>query len=264
MVRRSRLWIRPLVLTLAALVALSACGRRSDSGASLDGDYRMTSGVADGESIPLQEDHPVTLTIDGDHVEGTAACNEYGGTIVVEGDHVTISDLATTEMACFPEESMVTGRMFLAALTAVDTLESDEGSLTLIGPEIQLDLQRQPTTPTSGLNGTVWVLDSLVDGDTVSSVAGARATLEMYTDGSMLGSTGCRSFHGGYSLDGSQVTISDFKAEGTCDAVSRDPVLQQDTQIAQVLGHDFSYRIEGKTLTLMSPGVWGLMYQAES
>ncbi|MGA7097202.1 MAG: META domain-containing protein [Acidimicrobiia bacterium] len=245
------------------MLTLSACATRSDSAASLDGDYQMTSGVADGESIPLQEDHPVTLTIDGDHVKGTAACNEYGGTIVVEGDHVTISDLATTEMACFPEESMVTGRKFLAALTSVDTFEPDEGSLTLIGPGIQLDLQRQPAIPTSGLNGTVWVLDSLVDGETVSSVTADRATLEMYTDGSMLGSTGCRTFHGGYSLDGSRVTISQFRAEGTCGAMSRDPLLAQDTQVAEVVGHDFDYRIEGKTLTLMSPGVWGLIYRAE-
>lgn len=259
---RSTARFRSTWVLMAALLVVSCTGKAGDLPASVDGDYRLISGTIDGEPVPLQESHPVTLTINGDQVRGTAACNEYGGNVLIEGNHIAVSDLATTEMACFPVEAMTTGRIFLGALAEVDTFDLEGETLTLTGDGTEMRLTKQQPAAGADLNGTVWVLNSLIDGESVSSVTPDRSTVEFYTDGSVLGSTGCRSFHGHYATTGSEVKISDFTVEGTCDGVSRDPQMQQDSQVVQVLGHDFGYVIEAATMTVQTTGNWGLVYVA--
>ena len=77
--------------------------------------------------------------------------------------------------------------------------------MTLTGEGVEL-VFAAPPAPVGDLTGTVWVLESLIDGETVSSVGGDRATLELFSDNSMLGSTGCRDLHGRYHVTGAEVS----------------------------------------------------------
>ncbi len=141
----------------------------------------------------------------------------------------------------------------------METWSSTEGNLTLSGDGVELLFQALPPVPTAELTGMVWVLESLVDGDSVSSVGGERATLELFSDNSMLGSTGCRDLHGRYETTGADVTMPEMAAEGDCP-----PDLQaQDSHVITVLGDGFRASVEGQVLNLSSSGGLGLVYRAE-
>jgi heat shock protein HslJ len=131
--------------------------------------------------------------------------------------------------------------------------------LTLAGDGIELSFSLLPPAPIADLTNTVWVLQSLIEGDSVSGVAGERATLELFTDGSMLGSTGCRSLNGRYLVSGAEILINELAAQGDCPQ----ELQAQDGVVVNVLGDGFRAMVEGNTLTLSKAGSQGLVYRAE-
>ena len=154
---------------------------------------------------------------------------------------------------------MQSEQQYLEALPRVESWSSTEGNLTLTGDGVEMLFEALPPVPTTELTGTVWVLESLVAGDSVSSVGGERATLELFSDSSLLGSTGCRDLHGRYQVAGAEVRMPEMAAEGECP-----PDLQsQDAQVITVLGDGFRVSVEGQVLTLTSSDGLGLVYRAE-
>jgi heat shock protein HslJ len=115
-----------------------------------------------------------------------------------------------------------------------------------------------PEADSPELTGTVWVLEGLVQGESVSDVGGERATIELFSDGSMLGSTGCRALNGRYTIAGVEVTIAELSAHGDCPVELRD----QDALVVRVLGDGFRVEVDDEILTLTSPGNEGLAYRA--
>lgn len=219
----------------------------------------MTSGTVDGEQIPILDSHPITITFESDRVGGTAACNGYGGTYELSGSEISIGELAMTEMACFPEETMTAERLYANAITRVDTVSVDE-QLSLTADGVELIFEPLEPAPTSELTNTVWVLDTLIDGVTATSVQGERATLELFTDGSVLGGTGCRLLTGHYQVEGAQVLFTELSAEGDCPP----ELVPQDDHVVTVLGDGFRAEVDGQRLTVWSMGDVGLGYVADS
>ncbi len=250
---------RASILVLA--LTLASCGAPERPGAGgLAGDWELTSATVDRSRLALVDGFPVTLAFDEERVGGTAACNSYFGTYTSDGETIVISDLGATEMACSPAEVMDLESSFLAALPRASRVTVGGDDLVLVGEDVELTFRRLPPVPTAELTETVWVLESLVQGDTVSSVMGERATLELFTDGSMLGSTGCRSLSGHYLVEGAEVRLTDFTANGDCD-----PDLEpQDDHVVTVLGDGFRAMVEGRTLTVTSMGEMGLVYRAQA
>jgi heat shock protein HslJ len=231
----------------------------SDFADSLEGSWQLTSGTVEGQDIPILETHPVTITFDGDEVGGTAACNGYGGSYELSGSKISFGDLAMTEMACLPQEAMVAESLYARALTLV-TRASVEGELILEGPDTRLVFEALEPVPDAELTNTVWVLDGLISGDAVSSVSGERATIEFFTDGSVLGGSGCRLLSGHYRVSGAELVITDLEAQGA----DCDPDLDgQDNHVVSVLEGTIRVGIEGNRLTLTATGGEGLSYLAE-
>lgn len=114
-----------------------------------------------------------------------------------------------------------------------------------------------PEADSPELTGTVWVLESMVQGESVSDVGGERATLELFSDGSMLGSTGCRALNGRYAMAGDEVTMAELSAHGECPVELRD----QDAMVVRVLGDGFRVEVGDEILTLTT-GREGLAYRA--
>lgn len=245
------------LLVLLGLV-VTACGEPAEP-VSIEGAWQVLSGTLDGEPIPMVDGFPITLTIDAETVGGTAACNGYGGTYTLDAGEIAISELSATAMACFPEETMAAESAFLEALTRATTVTATDDLLTITGEGVELVFNELPPVPTADLTNTVWVLESLIEGDSASSVGGERATLELFTDGSMLGSTGCRHLHGRYLVSGAEVLINELAAEGDCPQ----ELEAQDGLVVTVLGDGFRGLIEGDTLTLTAAGNLGLTYRAE-
>lgn len=260
------------VLGLALLLA--ACGAPSDAGrmiggpADLLGDgVALTSATVDGRPLDVPDGVRVTLvpgdgTDDLEAVSGTAGCNRYSGRMGVDDERVSFGTegFGMTEMACEPP-LMELEAAYVAALPRVTTGRWDDQALTLSGEGVELVFASLQVPGDSALVGTVWRLDTLVDGETSSStVAGADpATLELSEDGRVSGGTGCRLLSGRYELRADEVLLTGLTADGECPA----ELAAQDEHVVEVLGDGFTATVEGRDLVVSSSaGGRGLVYVA--
>lgn len=243
-------------------IALTAC-LGSDFADSVEGAWQLTGGTHAGESVPIVESHPITLNLESGQINGTAACNGYGGEYELSGSSFFIVEgLAVTEMACQPEEVMRSERAFLDAIAVVDKVELTNDGLVLSGPETELRFESLEPVPTAELIGTVWVLEGLVDGDAVSSpMAGAsEATLQLFANGTFEGSTGCRTISGEYQVSGAEVQFTNWGAEGECPS----DLSSQDSRVISGLEGGFRVEIVEDRLTTWVAGDEGLIYRARA
>ncbi len=232
----------------------------SDFEASIEGSWQLTSGTVDGAAIPIIDSHPITIDFQDGEVGGTASCNHYGGTYQLSGSSISFGVLAMTEMACFPEETMEAEALYAAGLSMVDEVAVTGGELMLSGETTELVFEALEPVPDAELTDTVWLLDGLISGDAVSSVSGERATLEFFTDGSVLGGTGCRTLSGQYVISGAEVAMTELAALGE----ECPPDLQaQDDHVLSTLEGPFRVEIDGNRLTIRTRGDQGVSYVAE-
>jgi heat shock protein HslJ len=256
----------PGLVAACAVLLVASCGEPmqpgSDPHARVDPTgipWELESGTIDSSDVPVVDGNPITLTIADRSASGTAACNGYGSEVSMTGNKIEFAEIMSTAMACTPDEVMDLEALYLEALPRVSEFSNTAESLTLTGSSVELNFVALPPAPIADLTGSVWVLTRLIDGDSVSNAAGDRATLELYTDGSMLGSTGCRTLHGSYTVDGAEVVMTEMSAEGECP----EDLAQQDSHVVTVLGDGFRAVVDDRTLTLTSLGEQGLVYRDE-
>jgi heat shock protein HslJ len=245
----------PILFVVLTLLA-AACGSEDPAGSpgsTPDGDWVLTGG------IDLVDGFPITMSIEGSEVSGRAACNSYSGTVTVDGARLTIGEIGATEMGCQPAV-MAAESAFIAALLRVVSFDRDGDRLTLSGPEIALSFEPVTPVPTAALIATTWVLDSLIEGETVSTVGGDPATLVLAEDGTLTASTGCRTLTGTWLERGGVIVVPTLSAEGECP----DELWKQDSLVVTVIGDEFRAAVDGDRLTLTSMGGDGLGYLAES
>lgn len=269
--------LRLAILLLGGSLLLGACGAGSSSAtpppsspapspspaASADtgmidgtGDWRLVSGTNAGAPIPIVPGSDITMTVDGSRIAGRSACNQYGADIVVADGEVRFGLASMTAMAC-EEPVMASEAAYHAALAGVRAASRDGDTLTLTGPGVELIFERLAPPPTAEIVGTVWVLESLLSGDAVTSVMGEPALLVLDPDGSFTGSTGCRSFTGRYTVANAEIVFTDF----AMDQVECPPELaSQDGHVVSVLGDGFRAEVDGEHLTLAGRSNQGLGY----
>lgn len=255
-------WMRQLmILGVLALVA-AACGSDADEPAAaigVIGEWELTGGTVDGAAFPMVDGRRITLNVSDDGtVGGTAACNSYGGTYVADTEDFIASQLFQTEMACEPETN-ASEASFMRAIGQPLTYVADPDRLTLRGDQVELIFSPVRPVPAAELIGTVWLLDTLIQGDAASSVLGDPATLLLTGDGRVEGSTGCRDLEGEYVINADTVTFTSFRALGECPEELR----AQDNLVVTVLGDGFTAQVDGARLTLESSGREGLGYIAQ-
>ena len=247
--------MRRVTVVLAGLVlALAGCGGEP-VGTDVAGTWVLASGTGPDGAVEVPPDARVDLRFDDGQVGGVAACNSYGGEVAIDGDTITVGALSQTEMAC-DEPRMAAESAYLAALGRVATVARDGDTLTLTGPDVELVFELEPPEPDAALDGTTWTLDTVLDGDTASTVLGEPATLVLDQDGTFLAGTGCRAATGQWSRDGETLATADVGV----DDVECDPdVTAQDDHVLAVLEASPSIAIDGARLTLMA-GDRGLGY----
>lgn len=225
----------------------------------LTGDWTLSDGSSGGAAFELDAAHPVTLTVDGDHASGSSGCNRYMGTVEISGDTVAFGPMGGTMMACVPDSVMQLEQSYLTALGTVNSAAVDGDTLTLSGNDSELVFQRAAPPSTADVVGTTWKLDSLIDGNTVSTTQG-EGTLVLKDDGTLSGNTGCRQFHGSYTITDGELSAP--KLATTMQACPKG-LDAQDQLVQSVITGPSLVSVEGGALTLELADGSGLMYQAQ-
>lgn len=219
--------------------------------------WTLVSGHGPGGDIPIVDGWPVTLAFENGMIGGTAACNGYGGTYQLDGSALIVDQVGLTEMGCVPDVS-ASESAYIAAFLGVETVSISGGELALAGPSVGLVFQRNQPVPTAQLIDQVWLLETLLQGESAATVAGRPATLVLRADATLDGATGCRGLTGRYVVSGNQIVFTDFAADGECSADLR----AQDNIVVAVLEGGFVAEVDGDRLTLTSSGNEGLVYRA--
>jgi heat shock protein HslJ len=191
--------ISGVAIALAAVMVLVACGDTSSTSgqatdrSALDGRTFLSQSVTeDGGPRPLAGSEPITLTFDGDRLGAQPGCNSLGGTYSLDVDRLEVADLAMTEMACLEPALMDQDQWFAELLLAGPTLALSGDTLTMTsGSTMLVFIDRETADPDRPLEGTTWVLDTIIEGDTASSVpAGVTAEL-IIAEGRLAAALGC-------------------------------------------------------------------------
>lgn len=259
--------IRQTLGVLVLLGSLVACGEPSatdpgspNASADYEGTWELVEGRGPDGKVPVIPGYRITLTLEGNEVSGTSACNHYGGAARIEDGSFDVPGVGGTEMAC-RNDVMQAETSYVAALTAADTISRKNDSLILSGPGTELRFERQEPAPTSELVDTRWKLDGLIYGESSDAVVAsptAPAYLTLKSNGTATGSTGCRRLTGEWTENGDEIAMSTFGAKGACSERLR----EQDGQIVGVLGDGFTVEIDGDRLTISARGGAGLVYRA--
>jgi heat shock protein HslJ len=262
--RGRRLTILAVAAVPLATVVLAACADRSGGSPAepalpLLGEWELLDGSSGDTTVPRPDGTGATLTFADGRVSGASFCNHYGGTYVLSGSSLALDGLGGTEMACAPEV-MTAESVYLRALGAVDTAAVEDGDLVLTGEGAALRFGRVAPAPAFELVGTRWVLETLVQGEVASSTLGEPAVLVLLPDGTLSGSTGCRTLSGRWARTDDRLVFPEWQAHGDCPAGVR----AQDEHVLAVLDAETIATVDGDRLTVNSRNGLGLVYRAES
>jgi heat shock protein HslJ len=250
--------MRRLVLILGVLGALllvvSACGD----------DDTATSGGSDvwGRTFVTDGPPPLRVGFTDDHqVTAVAECNHLSANARIEDGVLTVDAMGGTEMGCDPDRHAYDE--FLASFfQSSPTVALDGPMLTLTsGADTLVLTDREVADPDRPLTGTRWVVDGLIDGDSVSSMpAGAQEAFVVFSPGRVEGKTGCNSFGADTTVDGDRIEVQELV---TTDVACGDVVMAVEQAMYAALHGTVTYEIDASRLTLHGPDGHGLLLLAD-
>ncbi|HSK56684.1 MAG TPA: META domain-containing protein [Jiangellales bacterium] len=132
-----------------------------------------------------------------------------------------------------------------------------DGSTLTIGPDPGITLDELADLP---IEGTRWVLESLVDGDAVGSLPpDVESGLTTRTDGTRLDvSTGCNEGSAAVTVQPSRAASSGtltVSTVATTQMACAEAVREVETHVLAVLEGEVVYEVDGDTLTLTNAGL---------
>lgn len=197
---------------------------------------------------PLVPDTQITLNFDAAAASGTDGCNRYSGSYTVDGEQITITNIASTMMAC-AEPVMQQATAYAAVLQEAATYSIAGQQLTLSeasGSPLAIFTQQS-----RDLSGTSWTVTGYNNGKqaVVSVLSGSTLTADFAADGTLSGSAGCNTYTTTYEASGESLTIG--PAASTRKACAEPAgVMEQEAQFLQALETVATYRIDGDKLEL--------------
>ncbi len=250
--------------TTATLVSLIACGS-VDPGTDPD---RLTgiTWVLDDASVTALVGAPVPrvraeVSFDGKRANGSSGCNLYSGTYVAtDGGSISVEAVSMTEMAC-DEPRMALEAAFIAELADVSTFAIGDGTLMLGGGATPLRFTRYVPMAPLPLEGTHWILETIVAGPgaVTSVVAGTEPTLLLDGDQAS-GSAGCNRFTGTFELTTGDAVMQDVTGDlsfgplATTRMACPGPVMEQERTVLTVLGATTTWLVDADRLSLFDAG----------
>jgi len=207
---------------------------------------------------------PVTALFDSSgKLSGSAGCNQYTATYSVSGRSITISQPATTLMAC-EESVMQQESTYLADLTKASSYSNTPGdTLTFFDASGAVILvYKRPVDASAGQLPIVGVWDLFSynngKGGIETVIIGSTTTADFGADGKLAGSAGCNQYSATYTTSGQEITITQ---PASTRMACENALMQQETQYLSLLPKARTYTITGDQLTLFdSTGTKLLIY----
>ncbi|HYK96505.1 MAG TPA: META domain-containing protein [Candidatus Dormibacteraeota bacterium] len=184
-----------LLTVLGSLAACAASGVTPSptSANGLAGRTFLSIGVTDGGADrPLAPGTRTRLDFRGADFSASAGCNTMGGQYRLDGGHLIVGQLSTTDMGC--PAALGTQDAWLAQLLgAQPTINLDGDDLTMTSGSTVVKLRdRRVAQPDRPLAGPTWTLETIISGDVASSVPnGPTPTILFRADGTLSVFTGC-------------------------------------------------------------------------
>jgi heat shock protein HslJ len=262
--RRHFAVLAAIALATLALLA-SACGSSSSSsggsasttstttstGDSIDGAWTLTSYLTGSAQTPAAAT-PATVTFStGAKFAGTTGCNNLAGTWTGSANGpFTITPGPMTQMAC--ADPAVTAQETALTTGLAKVTDSTLSGTTLTMQDSSGNALFTWTRGPDGIEGSYQVT-GINNGNqaVVSTEATSKASITFGPDGTVSGNTGCNSFSGSYTIDGSSLEINGDVAATmmACEDASQ----QVETQFLTALSEVASWERNGQTVTLRDP-----------
>ncbi|GAA1552742.1 META domain-containing protein [Kribbella lupini] len=247
------------MLAVAGLVVLTGCGQ--DLAASgLGGKTYLATGLSEN-GVPKKIAPGTTISLqfkDDGSLFANAGCNHIGGKASTRGDKLKVGDLNMTQMAC-DEPRQGQEEWLLALLESEPTWKTDADKLTITSGGKVLQLQdREIAQPDVALDGTKWVLDSVVAGESVSSPSNGGVHLTINGD-RVTGSTSCNELQGVVARTGDQLTFGEI---GTTRRACTGPAAELEKTVLATLNGEVTYTVDADKLRLRTPAQDGLDFNA--
>ncbi|MGN6606558.1 MAG: META domain-containing protein [Jatrophihabitans sp.] len=223
----------------------------SEAGSSgLDGtSWRLSTLTVDGRRATIAGSP--TLAFDGGKISGSNGCNFFGGTVSVDGDTMTIGDLAETANGCLPAP----GATGPDSITTINEIlqgsvhwSIDAGRLTITSDHGTLVYVAVATPASNGLTDVDWTLRSAGDPKGTTVAAPPGVTLHIDSKGAFVAGDGCAGLSGTATIDRDTATVrlNPTPAIGCLDKGFSGGT----TLVDQILGAQWKWVREGDTLTV--------------
>jgi heat shock protein HslJ len=235
-------------------------GGGDESGGLWGRTFLSTAVTEKGEDRPLAPGTRLLLTFQDGTLRAHAGCNHVTGPVSLDGGRLGVGALASTMMSC---GDVLDGqdRWLAGFLSANPTWRLDGDDLVLSTGDTEIRLtDRRIADPDRPLRNTRWVVDSIIDNQSVSSVpAGVEAHLTFRDGDRVEGFTGCNTFGGTAVERGGRITFSDvFATRMACLGESG----RLESAVLSVLDGQVNARVDADALTLTRADGRGLRLRA--
>ena len=248
---------RALIALAAALLA-TGCADPGTASSDVLGDWHLAGGSVDGGPLPQPAGRSATLTLGPEEVSGASFCNHYSSTYRLDGTTLAIDGLGGTAMGCEPD-AMAAETAYLDALGRARTATMDGEDLLLSSDGVELRFTPVAPVQDSPLEGTRWVLETVVEDLTASSTVGDPAVLTLDADRRAEASTGCGTITGTWVVEDDSLVIDDLLGNAAMCPPDRE---RQDAHVQAVLRSGPTLEIDEDRLTLTADDGRGLVYRA--
>jgi heat shock protein HslJ len=229
----------------AASAAPSAApgGGTAPTDADLAGRVFIVTGATGHDLVAGTE---ITLTFDAGRIGVSAGCNQMGGGYTIKDGTLDIGPMISTEMAC--EAPLMAQDQWIAAFLPGASVTLDGDTLTLAKDGVTLTAtDKTVARPDQPLEGTTWVVESLVTNQAVSSMPqGVTASL-VFAEGKVAVDTGCNRGNGAAAIAATAIT---FGPVATTKMACAGPAGEVEQQVLAVLAGDVAWTIDADVLQL--------------
>lgn len=258
----TRVW-GAFLLALTAVVAAGCSSSGDDTDATTPTPMGRAFVSTKVEGLPIPGGGPMNLSFTEDRVSSNSGCNTATGPVNLEGNVVTVDQLASTLMGCQDDRGESDGWQD-GLLRSKPTWKLDGDTLTLSGNGSTVTLlDRKVAHPDKPLVGTNWIVTAVITKDAEirsQTLEEVKPSLLIAADGAVSGSAGCNRMMGTAQIAGTDVTFAIGTTKMMCDP----QVMEVEQQVLTALDGKTTATIDSDTLTLRNPGNdTGLKLRAE-